>query len=319
MRAASILAAAAALLAASATLAQTSYPERPIRLIVPFSPGAGSDMIARMTARKLQDAWTQNTLVDNRPGGGTVIGIDLAAKAPADGYTLVIVTPSFIINATGIRKLPYDSVRDFAAITLFASSPLLLVAHLSLPVRTTKELLALAKARPGELNYASAGNGSPTHLGMELFRSAGAVMTHVPYKGAAPGLTDLLGGQVQVMMTTLAFVKPHVESGRLRALGVSTRKRSASMPQIPAIAETVPGYEVINWWGFLAPAATPAAIVAKLNGTLVSMLRDAEVRETLARDDIEPVGSTPEQFAAFIRDDIAKWSRVVKETGARLD
>jgi tripartite-type tricarboxylate transporter receptor subunit TctC len=319
LRAASILAAAAALLAASATLAQTSYPERPIRLIVPFSPGAGSDMIARMTARKLQDAWTQNTLVDNRPGGGTVIGIDLAAKAPADGYTLVIVTPSFIINATGIRKLPYDSVRDFAAITLFASSPLLLVAHLSLPVRTTKELLALAKARPGELNYASAGNGSPTHLGMELFRSAGAVMTHVPYKGAAPGLTDLLGGQVQVMMTTLAFVKPHVESGRLRALGVSTRKRSASMPQIPAIAETVPGYEVINWWGFLAPAATPAAIVAKLNGTLVSMLRDAEVRETLARDDIEPVGSTPEQFAAFIRDDIAKWSRVVKETGARLD
>ncbi|MGZ5091889.1 MAG: tripartite tricarboxylate transporter substrate binding protein [Burkholderiales bacterium] len=308
----------AAALFPSAAFAQLQ-PDKPIRMIVPFSAGAGTDMLSRIVARKIQDSWGQSIIVDNRPGGGTVIGIALAAKAVPDGYTYVMVTPSFIINATGLRKLPYDSIKDFAPITLFASSPLLLVAHPSLPVKSVKDLIALAKVRPREINYASAGNGSPTHLGMEVFRSAGAMMTHVPYKGAAPGVTDLLGGHVQVMMTTLAFVKPHVEAGRLRALGVSTTKRNALMPQVPTIGETLPGYEVINWWGVLAPAGTPSAVIARFNGALVSMLREADVQETLAREGIERAGTTPEQFGTFIRSEIAKWKIVVRETGVQLD
>ena len=307
-----------AALITNAVFAQT-YPEKSMRMIVPFSAGAGSDLLGRLIARKLQEAWGQTMIVENRPGGGTIIGVDMAAKAPPDGYTLVIVTPSFIINATGIKKLPYDSSKDFAPVTLFASSPLLLVAHPSLPAKTVPELIALAKARPSQITYASAGNGSPTHLGMEVFRSAGAVMTHVPYKGAAPGVIDLLGGHVQVMLTTLAFVKPHVETGRLNALGVSTAKRLAALPRVPAIAETLPGYEVINWWGVLAPAGTPPAIVAKLNGALAGMLRDADVQETLAREGIDRAGSSTVEFGAFIRTEIAKWTKVALATGVQLD
>ena len=310
-----------ALIAALATTSAfgQGFPEKPMRIIVPFSAGAGSDLLSRMIARKLYEAWGQSMIVDNRPGGGTIIGVDAAAKAPPDGYTLVMVTPSFIINATGLKKLPYDSVKDLAPVTLFSTSPLLLVAHPSLPVKSVKELIALAKTRPGQITYASAGNGSPTHLGMEVFRSLGAVMTHVPYKGAAPGLTDLLGGHVQVMMTTLAFVKPHVESGRLHALGISTARRAASMPQVPAIAETVPGYEVLNWWGILAPAGTPAAVVAKLNGALVGMLRDADVQDTLAREGIDRAGTSAAEFGTYIRAEIAKWTKVARETGVQLD
>ena len=296
-----------------------SYPEKALRMIVPFSAGAGTDLLSRLIARKLQEAWGQTMIVENRPGGGTIIGVDLAAKAPPDGYTLVMVTPSFIINATGLKKLPYDSIRDFAPVTLFATSPLLLVAHPSLPVKSVKELIALAKTRPGQITYASAGNGSPTHLGMEVFRSLGAVMIHVPYKGAAPGVVDLLGGHVQVMMTTLAFVKPHVETGRLTALGVSTARRLASLPRVPAIAETVAGYEVINWWGVLAPAGTPGTVVTKLNGAMVNMLRDADVLDTLAREGIDRAGSSPGEFSAYIRSEIAKWTKVAKETGVQLD
>jgi tripartite-type tricarboxylate transporter receptor subunit TctC len=307
-----------AALGTSAAFAQ-AYPEKSMRMIVPFSAGAGSDLLGRLIARKLQDAWGQTMIVENRPGGGTIIGVEVAAKAPPDGYTLVIVTPSFIINATGIKKLPYDSIKDFAPVTLFASSPLLLVAHPSLPAKTVPELIALAKARPSQITYASAGNGSPTHLGMEVFRSAGAVMTHVPYKGAAPGVIDLLGGHVQVMLTTLAFVKPHVETGRLNALGVSTAKRLTALPRVPAIAETLPGYEVINWWGVLAPAGTPPAIVAKLSATMTGMLRDADVQETLAREGIDRAGSSAVEFSAFIRAEITKWTKVARETGVRLD
>jgi len=305
-------------LAVAAAFAQ-SYPDRPLRMIVPFSPGAGTDMLSRIVARKIQESWGQNMLVENRPGGGTVNGVLVAAKAPPDGYTFVMVTPSFIINATGLRELPYDSIKDFAPVTLFVSSPLLLVAHPSLPVTSVRDLIALARARLRQITYASAGNGSPAHLGMEVFRSAGATMIHIPYKGAAPGVIDLLGGHVQVMMTTLAFVKPHVENGRLRALGVSTAKRSALMPRVPTIAETLPGYEVLNWWGVLAPAGTPSAIVTKFNSALVRMLRDSDMQETLAREGMEGVGSTPAQFAAYITAEIAKWTVVAKATGVQLD
>ena len=312
---------AAALLASLAPglACAQNFPDKPLRMIVPFSPGAGTDMLSRVIARKLQAAWGHNMVVENRPGGGTIIGVAAAAKAPPDGYTLVMVTPSFIINATGLKKLPYDSIRDFAPVTLFATSPLLLVAHPSLPVKSMKDLIALAKARPGQITYASAGNGSPTHLGMEVMRSAGAVMTHVPYKGAAPGVIDLLGGQVQVMMTTLAFVKPHVDAGKLRALGVSTAKRAAAMPQVPAIAETLPGYEVLNWWGVLAPAGTPGPILSKLNGGIVSLLRDSDVQELLAREGIDRAGSSAAEFGAYISAEIAKWTKVAKETGVQLD
>jgi tripartite-type tricarboxylate transporter receptor subunit TctC len=303
----------------ASTSSGQAFPEKPMRMIVPFSAGAGTDLLSRIIARKLGEAWGQNMIVENRPGGGTIIGVAAAAKAPPDGYTLVMVTPSFIINATGLKKLPYDSLRDFTPVTLFATSPLLLVAHPSLPVKSVKELIALAKMRPSQIMYASAGNGSPTHLGMEVFRSAGAVLSHVPYKGAAPGVIDLLGGHVQVMMTTLAFVKPHVESGKLRALGVSTAKRAAAMPQVPTIAETLPGYEVLNWWGVLAPAGTPAPIISRLNGAMVSLLRDADVQETFAREGLERAGSSAGEFGAYIRTEIAKWSKVAKETGVQLD
>jgi tripartite-type tricarboxylate transporter receptor subunit TctC len=296
-----------------------TFPEKPMRMIVPFSPGAGTDMLSRVIARKLQESWGQNMVVENRPGGGTIIGVAAAAKAPPDGYTLVMVTPSFIINATGLKKLPYDSLKDFAPVTLFATSPLLLVAHPLLPAKSIKELIALAKSRPGQITYASAGNGSPTHLGMEVFRSAGAVMSHVPYKGAAPGVVDLLGGHVQVMMTTLAFVKPHVDAGKLRALGVSTTKRATAMPHVPAIAETLPGYEVINWWGVLAPAGTPQAIINKFNSAMVHLLRDADVQDALARENIDRAGSSPAEFGAYLRSEITKWGKVARETGVQLD
>jgi tripartite-type tricarboxylate transporter receptor subunit TctC len=296
-----------------------AYPDRPIRIIVPFSAGAGTDMLGRIVARHLQDGWGQGVVVENRPGGGTVIGTAVAARAAPDGHTIVMVTPSFVINATGAKKLPYDSLADFAPVTLFASAPLLLVAHPSLPVRSVRELIALARARPGQVNYASAGNGGPGHLGMEALRSEGAIMTHVPYKGAAPGITDLVGGHVQLMMTTPAFVKPHVDAGRLRALGVSSAQRNALMPNVPAIAETVAGYEVLNWWGVLAPFGTPAAIVGKLNGALLDVLRDAEVRKTLEREGIDRAGTTPEQFGAYIRTEIARWTQVVRDSGVQLD
>lgn len=310
--------AGASALAPVALQAQT-YPDKPLKLVVPFAAGAAADMVGRLIAQRLTDAWRQQVVVDNRGGAGTVIGTEMVAKSPPDGYALLLVTPTFIINATGIRKLPYDSVKDFAPVTLFASTPLVLVAHPSLPVKSVKELLALAKSQPGAVIYASAGNGSPTHLGMELFRLSGARMTHIPYKGAAPALTDVLGGQVPVMLTSPIAAQPHIKSGRIRALAVTTSKRAAVFPDVPTVAETVPGYEVINWWGIVAPAGTPAAIVDRLHGEMSRMLRVPEVSERLAREGAEPVGSRPAEFGDFIKRDIAKWTRVVKETGATVD
>ncbi len=295
------------------------YPEKPMKLVVPFAAGAAADMVGRLIAGKLGDAWKQQVVVDNRGGAGTVIGTDLVAKSPPDGYNLLLVTPTFIINATGIRKLPYDSIRDFAPVTLFASTPLVMVVHPSLPVKSVKELMTLATARPGTINYASAGNGSPTHLGMEIFRLSGARMSHIPYKGAAPALTDVLGGQVPLMLTSIIAAQPHIKVGRVRALAVTTAKRSAVLPDVPAVGETVPGYEVLNWWGIVVPGGTPAAIVDRLHAEMARSLREPDVRERLAREGAEPVGSKPAEFADFIRRDIAKWTRVVKETGATVD
>jgi tripartite-type tricarboxylate transporter receptor subunit TctC len=300
------------------TFAQ-NFPEKPLRLIVPFSAGAGTDLLSRLMAKKLHASWGQPVVVENRPGGGTIIGVALAAKAPPDGHTLVMVTPSFIINATGIKKLPYDSIKDFSPITLFATSPLVLVAHPSLTVNSVKSLIMLARAHPNQISYASSGTGSPTHLGMEVFRTQGARLSHVPYKGAAPGLIDLLGGHVQVMMTTLAFVKPHVEKRKLIALGVSTAHRARGLPNVPTIAETVPAYEVLNWWGVLAPGATPQPIVQKLNLAMVSMLQEPDVEELLAHEGIERAGSSAPAFEQYIRNEIIRWTKVIKDSAISLD
>lgn len=295
-----------------------AYPGKPVRLVVPFAPGGAADMVGRMVAQKLGESLGHNFVVENRGGGGTAIGSDMVAKATADGYTLLLITPSFTINAS-LARLPFDPIRDFAPITLIASTPLIMVAHPSLPVRSVKEILALAKSRPNEINFASAGSGSPTHLGMELLRASGARMTHIPYKGAAPALSDLLGGHVHVMLTSIIAAQPHIRSGRLRALGVTSAKRSAAMPEVPAIAETVRGYEVVNWWGLVAPAGTPGAILRKLQAEVSRIVQLPEIGQRFAAEGAEPVASQPDEFGSMLKTEISKWAKVIKETGARPD
>ena len=297
-----------------------AYPEKSIRVIVPFAPGAAADTFGRMAAQKFNEAWKQPVIVENKPGGGAVLGAELVAKSPADGYTLLLTTPAFVINATGARPLPFDTLKDFAPVSLFASTSMIIVSTPSLPVKTVKEMLAYAKSQPGGLTFASAGNGTINQLGMELLKLQGGVpMTHVPYKGGGPALTDVAGGQVQLMLSTVTAAQSLIKAGRLRPIAVSTAKRIDLFPDVPTVAETLPGFEAINWSGIVAPAGTPPATVAKINGVLVRMLRDADVKEKLAREGADPVGSTPEQFTNFVRTEIVKWTRVVKETGATLD
>ena len=297
--------------------AQT-FPQKSIRIVVPFSAGGASDIIARMIAADLTETFGQNVIVDNRGGAGTVLGTEIVARAPADGHTLLVNTPSYTINA-GVRKLPYDSINDFAPVGLIAVTPLMLVTHPSLPVRTVKELLAFAKSRPGQLVYASSGQGSPTHMGMELLRFSGVRMTHVPYKGAAPALIDLVGGHVQLMQTSVIVAKPHTSSGRLRAIAVTTARRTAAMPDVPTMAETIPGYEVLNWWGLMAPAKTPVAVVERLNAEVTKVMAKGVNRERLLSEGVESAMGTPAEFAAMLRNEIAKWGKVGKEINLRLD
>jgi tripartite-type tricarboxylate transporter receptor subunit TctC len=298
----------------------SAYPEKPIRVIVPFAPRAAADTFGRMAGQKFNEAWKQPVIVENRPGGGAVVGADVVAKSPPDGYTLLLTTPAFVINATGARPLPFDTVKDFAPVSLFASTSMIIVSTPSLPVKTVKELLAYTKSQPGGLTFASAGNGTINQLGMELLKlQSGVQMTHVPYKGGGPALTDVAGGQVQLMLSTVTAAQSLIKAGRLRPIAVSTAKRIELFPDVPTVAETIPGFEAINWSGIVAPAGTPPATVSKINGVLVRMLRDADVKEKLAREGADPVGSTPEQFTNFVRTEIVKWTRVVKETGATLD
>ena len=304
---------------AHAADAPSAFPDRPIRVIVPFAPGAAADTFGRMAGQKFGEAWGQPIVVDNRAGGGAVVGTEAVAKAPPDGHTLLLTTPAFVINATGIRQLPYNTLRDFAPVSLFASTSMIIVSNPSLPVKTVRELIAYAKSQPGKLTFASAGNGSINQLGMELLKLQGVQMTHVPYKGGGPALTDVAGGQVDLMLSTVTAAQALLKAGRLRPIAVSTAGRTMLFPDVPAVAETLPGFEAINWSGIVAPAGTPPAIVDKLNGVLVRMLRDADVKERLAREGAEAVGNTPEQFATFVRNEIAKWTRVVKETGATID
>ena len=295
------------------------FPDRPVRVVVPFAPGAAADAFGRLVGQKFTEAWGQPSIIDNRAGGGAVVGTEVVAKARPDGYTVLLTTPAFGINATGIRQLPYDTLRDFAPISQFASTAMIIVVNSALPVTTVRELIAYAKSQPGKLTFASAGNGSINQLGIELLKLQGVQMTHVPYKGGGPALADVVSGQVHLMLSSVLAVQSLLKAGRLRPVAVTTATRSALYPDIPTVAETLPGFEAINWAGMVAPAGTPPAIVDKINGALVRMLRDADVKERLAREGADGVGSTPEQFAAFIRNEIAKWTRVVKETGATID
>ncbi len=313
----------AMLLAGAALGAQAeNYPSKPIRMIVPFSVGGTTDILARIIGQELTKAWGQQVIIDNRPGAGGNIGADLVAKSAPDGYTLVMGTVgTHAINASLYKKMPYDTVKDFAPITLVAAVPNVLVVHPAVPAKSVKELIEYAKANPGKLSFASSGNGTSVHLSGELFKAmAGVSMTHIPYKGSAPAIIDLMGGQVQLMFDNMPTALPHVKAGRLRALAVTSAKRSPAMPDLPTIAEAgVAGYEASSWFGVLAPAGTPSAIVTKLNGEIVRILGLPEIKERLLSQGAEPVGNSPEQFAAHITAEMAKWGNVVKASGAQVD
>ncbi len=299
-----------------------SFPTKSIRIVVPFSAGGPTDILARAIGEKLSDSWNQQVVIDNRAGGAGNIGAEIVARSAPDGYTLLLATAGILtVNPHLFKKLPFDTVRDFAPITLAAFNPNILVVHPSLPVRSVKELIQLAKKRPRELSYGSAGIGSASHLATERFKSiAGIEMAHIPYKGAAPGVNDLIGGHVQVMLIGLPVALPHVRSGRLRALGVSTSQRSPLAPELPTISESgLPGFEKINWLALLAPTGTPAHIIAKLNGDVVKVLHLPDTKARLLAQGFEPMGGMPQQLADYINAELAKSGEIVKSSGIRAD
>lgn len=301
--------------------AQT-YPAKTIRFIVPFSAGGGADIVARAIGQKLSDSLGQQIVIDNRTGAAAIIGTEIAAKSPPDGYTIILgQTGPNSINPGLYERLPYDSLKDFAPITLTTTYPYVLVVHPSISAKTVKELIGIAKAKPNQLTYASAGNGAANHLAAELFKSmAGISMVHVPYKASAPALIDVLGGHASMMLDPVITAMPHVKLGKLRALGVTSLKRSPVASELPTFAETgLPGYEAIGWHGILAPAGTPREIVAKLNSEIVSVLRTPEMRTRFAEQGAEAVGNTPEQFLEFLKSDLAKWAKVIKAAGVRAN
>jgi tripartite-type tricarboxylate transporter receptor subunit TctC len=297
------------------------FPTKAIRLVVPFPPGGATDAAARLVAVKMSEHWGQPVLVDNRAGAGGNVGSDMVAKSPADGYTLVMgVTGSHAINTSLYSKMPYDPVADFVAISQVAVVPNVLVVHPSVPAKNLAELMALAKKEPGKLNYASLGNGTAAHLGMEMLKSeAGVDITHVPYKGSAPAVSDLLAGQVQMMVDGLPSALPHVKAGKLRAIAITSLHRAPSLPDLPTIAETYPGFYADAWSGLFAPKGTPQPVVDKLSAEVQRILKLPEVREKLAALGAEPVGSTQAEFAAHVKKEIGKWAKVVKTSGAKVD
>jgi tripartite-type tricarboxylate transporter receptor subunit TctC len=308
--------------ASVATGAVAAYPDRPVRIVVPFTAGGSADVFARAVGQKMSEAWGQQIVVDNRAGSGGVIGTEIAATAPRDGYTLMLGnTANIAINAALYKKLPVDTVRDFAPITLVATAPYVMVAPVSLGVANAREFIALAKTKPGQLNYASLGSGSASHLTAELLQAmAGIKLTHVPYKTLGTLLPDLISGQVQVYFIGLVSAQTQIKGGRLRAIGITGPKRSASMPEVPTVAESgVPGYDVVAWYGFFAPAGTPREIVMRVNAEVKRILGVPEMRERLSGEGAEVAASTPEEFAAYIKTEMVKWSRVVKLSGAHAD
>lgn len=298
-----------------------AYPTKPIRMIVGFPPGGAVDIIARIVGQKLGDSSGYQIVVDNRSGAGGVVASEITARAAPDGYTLLLISASYAVTAGFYKKLPYDPIKDLAAVIMVSSSPNVLVAHPSLPVRSVAELIEMARAKPGQLNLASAGSGSITHLSGELLKlMANIDITHVPYKGATPALTDVISGQVQLVFSSLPAALPHIKAARVKAIGVTSTKRSAALPGVPAIGESgVAGYEVTNWTGVLAPAATSKQIVGKLNADILRMLRNADTIDAIGRQGADPVGSTPGEFESYLKSEIAKWTKVIRDAGIRSD
>ena len=318
-----VFAACAVTLVAPLASAQPgTYPTKPIRLIVPFPPAGTTDLLARAVAQKLSESWGQQVVVDNHPGAGGNIGSDIVAKASPDGYTLLMGTVgTHAINPSLYAKMPYDHVKDFVPVILVAGVPNVLVVNPSLPVKSVQELIAYGKANPGKLNYASSGNGTSIHLSGELFKTmTGVEMTHVPYKGSSPALTDLMGGQVQLMFDNLPSSLSFIKAGKLRALAVTSAGRSAALPELPTLAESgLPGFEASSWFGILAPAGTPKAIVDKINGAVVAWLATPEAKEKLSSQGAIAAGGFPDAFAKHIAAESAKWAKVVKASGAHVD
>ena len=319
MTAGKVLAIVVGWCAVFSVLAQ-SYPEKSVRFIAGYPPGSASDNLARILAQKMAEAWGQQVLVDPRPGAAGNIAAEITAKAPPDGYTILLAATNHAIVASLYRKLPFDPIADFAPVSHVSSAPAILVVHPSLPVRSAPDFIKLARARSGQLNYGSSGSGATPHLAMELLKtSAGVNILHVPYKGIPPAITDLLSGQIQAMFSTMAPAMPMVRAGRLRALAVSSLQRSPAAPDVPAMAEFIAGFDAVSWQGVLVPAGTPQAIVNRLNDAILGALRIPEVNQRLVNEGYIPVGSTPAQFGDFIRTETVKWAKVVKASGATLD
>ncbi len=312
---------AGALAAGAGGVAAQSYPTKPMRMIVPFPPGGATDITGRYLAQKLTEALGQTFVVENRPGANGTIGLDVAAKSPPDGHTLVLGQTGNLAISVHLAKVGYDPLRDFAPVTMVVSSPHVVAVHPALPVRSLKELIALARARPGQLNYASTGSGSAGHLGVELLKKSAKVdILHVPYKGAMPGITDLVAGHVAMMFTSVLSTQQFARSGRVRMLAVADARRSPSAPEIPTIAEAgIPGVEVTSWWGVLVPAKTPNDIVARLNTEVLKIMTSADARQRLGSMGADLVTNTPQQFADHIKLENAKWGQLARESGARVD
>ena len=308
-----------ALLMLIAVSAAAAYPDHPIRFVVPVAAGGGNDIVARLLAQKLTDAWGQSVVVDNRPGAATAIGAEIVARAIPDGYTIMLTSVSFAINAGMRKQLPFDPVRDFATITQVARVPQIMVVNPAVPATTLAEFIALAKAKPGQLNYASAGTGSSTHLAMELFMDmTGTKLNHVPYKGTAPGLTDVIAGHVQITFDAIPPTLPHVKSNRVRALAIGGIQRFPTLPDVPTLAEAgLPNYTFQSWFGIFAPARTPEAVVRTLNRELVRIIALPETRKAFVELGIEPVGTSPEDFGKYLRAEIARWSDVMRAHNIR--
>lgn len=308
-------------LAAGIAFAQNDYPHKPIRIVVPVAAGGGTDYTARLIGQKLSETWGQSVIVDNRPGGAGNLGVELVAKAQPDGYTLVMPITSFPINPSLYAKLPFDTVKDFAPVVLAASAPLLLVVNPSVPAQSVKDLVALAKAKPGAMNYANSGSGTTAHLAGELFkRMAGVEIVSIAYKGGGPAVIDLIAGQVQIYFSTIPAALQQVKAGKLRALAVTSSKRVPELPDIPTVSESgLPGFEVVGWFGLFAPAGTPKPVITRLNAEIIKILNAPESRERLSGHGLIPGGGTPQELGQFLQAEIAKWGKLIKETGIRAE
>lgn len=297
-----------------------TYPAKPIRMIVPFAAGGGLEITTRLIGQKLTEKWGQNIVVDTRPGAATIVGTEIASKAPADGYTLLMITTTFAINPSLYKKLPYDPARDFIPVTQLNAQPNIIVINPSSSVNSVKDLIALAKSRPGALTFATPGAGSAPHLSAEMFkRMAGVDMIHVPYKGIPPAVTDVIGGRVTMLFTTTISAAPHVNSGKLRALALTSAKRLPSMPNVPTVGETIAGYQAEAFQGVIAPAGVPRAIIDRLGTELATIVKSRDIVERFALDGAVAVGSSPREFSAFLRSETLKWNKVITESGIKLD